>query len=166
MIGSTMQDNQIKLVVQVEVVMGLEEAFGITVEEDSAQSIVTVQDAADLIEDLVCAKSAWVNHDGSEDMILHSRSFSSHPSFQLHRKVVVFFLSKENARKLFSGFYFLIGLWLEVSWHSISTKNRTSIYCVDFACFMSSLQYAVDVFYSERFGILQSVDLNNAVLSS
>lgn len=42
----------------VEVVMGLEEAFGITVEEDSAQSIVTVQDAADLIEDLVCAKSA------------------------------------------------------------------------------------------------------------
>ncbi|URE27888.1 hypothetical protein MUK42_04359 [Musa troglodytarum] len=42
----------------VEVVMGLEEAFGITVEEDSAQSIVTVQDAADLIEDLVCAKSS------------------------------------------------------------------------------------------------------------
>ena len=58
MIGSTVHDNQIKLVVQVEVVMGLEEAFGITVEEDSAQSIVTVQDAADLIEDLVCAKSA------------------------------------------------------------------------------------------------------------
>ncbi|KAJ8459580.1 hypothetical protein OPV22_032506 [Ensete ventricosum] len=42
----------------VEIVMGLEEAFGITVEEDSAQSIVTVQDAADLIEDLVCVKSA------------------------------------------------------------------------------------------------------------
>ncbi|RZR76198.1 hypothetical protein BHM03_00000830, partial [Ensete ventricosum] len=40
---------------QVEIVMGLEEAFGITVEEDSAQSIVTVQDAADLIEDLVMA---------------------------------------------------------------------------------------------------------------
>ncbi|RWW29643.1 hypothetical protein GW17_00005820 [Ensete ventricosum] len=39
----------------VEIVMGLEEAFGITVEEDSAQSIVTVQDAADLIEDLVMA---------------------------------------------------------------------------------------------------------------
>ena len=58
MIGSTVHDNKIKLVVQVEVVMGLEEAFGITVEEDSAQSIVTVQDAADLIEDLVCAKSA------------------------------------------------------------------------------------------------------------
>ncbi|RRT50438.1 hypothetical protein B296_00047732, partial [Ensete ventricosum] len=43
---------------RVEIVMGLEEAFGITVEEDSAQSIVTVQDAADLIEDLVCVKSA------------------------------------------------------------------------------------------------------------
>ncbi|VFQ60449.1 unnamed protein product [Cuscuta campestris] len=37
----------------VEIVMGLEEAFGITVEEDSAQSIVSVQDAADLIEKLV-----------------------------------------------------------------------------------------------------------------
>ncbi|ONK57912.1 uncharacterized protein A4U43_C09F5550 [Asparagus officinalis] len=41
----------------VEIVMGLEEAFGISVEEDSAQSITTVQDAADLIEDLVAAKS-------------------------------------------------------------------------------------------------------------
>ncbi|ONK63441.1 uncharacterized protein A4U43_C07F15190 [Asparagus officinalis] len=40
----------------VEIVMGLEEAFGISVEEDSAQSIATVQDAADLIEELV-AKS-------------------------------------------------------------------------------------------------------------
>lgn len=36
--------------------MGLEEAFDISVEEDSAQSIATVQDAADLIEELV-AKS-------------------------------------------------------------------------------------------------------------
>lgn len=36
--------------------MGLEEAFNISVEEDSAQSIATVQDAADLIEELV-AKS-------------------------------------------------------------------------------------------------------------
>ncbi|KAJ6928886.1 acyl carrier protein 1 [Populus alba x Populus x berolinensis] len=34
----------------VEIVMGLEEAFGISVEEESAQSIATVQDAADLIE--------------------------------------------------------------------------------------------------------------------
>ncbi|XP_022761205.1 acyl carrier protein 1, chloroplastic-like [Durio zibethinus] len=34
----------------VEIVMGLEEEFGISVEEDSAQSISTVQDAADLIE--------------------------------------------------------------------------------------------------------------------
>ncbi|KAL8211295.1 hypothetical protein R6Q57_005732 [Mikania cordata] len=37
----------------VEIVMGLEEEFGITVEEESAQSIATVQDAADLIEKLV-----------------------------------------------------------------------------------------------------------------
>ncbi|XWS39074.1 hypothetical protein CRYUN_Cryun18bG0018900 [Craigia yunnanensis] len=36
----------------VEIVMGLEEEFGISVEEESAQSIVTVQDAADLIEKL------------------------------------------------------------------------------------------------------------------
>ncbi|XP_076927516.1 acyl carrier protein 1, chloroplastic-like [Bidens hawaiensis] len=37
----------------VEIVMGLEEEFGISVEEESAQSITTVQDAADLIEKLV-----------------------------------------------------------------------------------------------------------------
>ncbi|KZV21170.1 acyl carrier protein 1, chloroplastic-like [Dorcoceras hygrometricum] len=37
----------------VEIVMGLEEEFGITVEEESAQSITTVQDAADLIEKLI-----------------------------------------------------------------------------------------------------------------
>ncbi|CAB4285202.1 unnamed protein product [Prunus armeniaca] len=37
----------------VEIVMGLEEEFGISVEEDSAQSIATVQDAADLIEKLI-----------------------------------------------------------------------------------------------------------------
>ncbi|XP_022740724.1 acyl carrier protein 1, chloroplastic-like [Durio zibethinus] len=36
----------------VEIVMGLEEEFGISVEEESAQSITTVQDAADLIEKL------------------------------------------------------------------------------------------------------------------
>ena len=46
----------IKLV-QVEIVMGLEEAFNISVEEESAQNISTVQDAADLIETLVAAKS-------------------------------------------------------------------------------------------------------------
>ncbi|XWS53682.1 hypothetical protein CRYUN_Cryun10bG0021400 [Craigia yunnanensis] len=34
----------------VEIVMGLEEEFGISVEEESAQSITTVQEAADLIE--------------------------------------------------------------------------------------------------------------------
>ncbi|KAG9136169.1 hypothetical protein Leryth_003781 [Lithospermum erythrorhizon] len=37
----------------VEIVMGLEEEFGISVEEESAQSITTVQDAADLIEKLI-----------------------------------------------------------------------------------------------------------------
>ncbi|TMW83759.1 hypothetical protein EJD97_000783 [Solanum chilense] len=41
----------------VEIVMGLEEEFGISVEEDSAQSIATVQDAADLIEDLISKKA-------------------------------------------------------------------------------------------------------------
>ena len=40
----------------VEIVMGLEEAFGISVEEDGAQSIATVQDAADMIEKLVGAQ--------------------------------------------------------------------------------------------------------------
>ncbi|KAL8486291.1 hypothetical protein ACS0TY_022635 [Phlomoides rotata] len=37
----------------VEIVMGLEEEFGISVEEESAQSITTVQEAADLIENLL-----------------------------------------------------------------------------------------------------------------
>ncbi|KAL5205740.1 hypothetical protein ABZP36_033949 [Zizania latifolia] len=40
----------------VEIVMGLEEAFKITVEESSAQSIGTVEDAAELIDKLVEAK--------------------------------------------------------------------------------------------------------------
>ncbi|KAL3829387.1 hypothetical protein ACJIZ3_018189 [Penstemon smallii] len=39
--------------VKVEIVMGLEEEFGISVEEENAQSIATVQDAADLIEQLL-----------------------------------------------------------------------------------------------------------------
>lgn len=43
--------------VQVEIVMGLEEEFGISVEEESAQSITTVQDAADLIDKLLETKS-------------------------------------------------------------------------------------------------------------
>lgn len=38
---------------QVEIVMGLEEEFGISVEEESAQTIATVQDAANLIEELI-----------------------------------------------------------------------------------------------------------------
>ncbi|XP_057489214.1 acyl carrier protein 1, chloroplastic-like [Actinidia eriantha] len=42
----------------VEIVMGLEEAFDISVQEDSAQNIATVQDAADMIETLVEKKSA------------------------------------------------------------------------------------------------------------
>ncbi|XP_018826050.1 acyl carrier protein 1, chloroplastic-like [Juglans regia] len=42
----------------VEIVMGLEEEFGISVEEESAQSIATVQDAADLIEKLIENKGA------------------------------------------------------------------------------------------------------------
>nr|AEQ39066.1 putative acyl carrier protein [Wolffia arrhiza] len=42
----------------VEIVMGLEEEFGITVEEDNSQSIGTVQDAADLIEALLEKKAA------------------------------------------------------------------------------------------------------------
>ena len=42
---------------QVEIVMGLEEEFGITVEEDGSQNISTVQEAADLIEKLVQDKS-------------------------------------------------------------------------------------------------------------
>lgn len=33
--------------------MGLEEEFGISVEEDNSQNIATVQDAADIIEKLV-----------------------------------------------------------------------------------------------------------------
>ncbi|XP_073054469.1 acyl carrier protein 1, chloroplastic-like [Primulina eburnea] len=37
----------------VEIVMGLEEEFGISVEEESAQSITTVQEAADMIEKLL-----------------------------------------------------------------------------------------------------------------
>ncbi|XP_052206482.1 acyl carrier protein 1, chloroplastic-like [Diospyros lotus] len=42
----------------VEIVMGLEEEFGISVEEESAQNIATVQDAADLIEKLIESKCA------------------------------------------------------------------------------------------------------------
>lgn len=40
----------------VEIVMTLEEEFKITVEEDNAQSIATIQDAADLIDKLVDQK--------------------------------------------------------------------------------------------------------------
>ncbi|EXB67659.1 Acyl carrier protein 1 [Morus notabilis] len=40
----------------VEIVMGLEEEFGICVEEESAQSISTVEEAAELIEKLSAKK--------------------------------------------------------------------------------------------------------------
>jgi acyl carrier protein len=43
---------------QVEIVMGLEEEFGISVEEESAQSITTVQEAADMIDNLLKAPKA------------------------------------------------------------------------------------------------------------
>ncbi|PON73966.1 Acyl carrier protein [Parasponia andersonii] len=42
----------------VEIVMGLEEAFEISVEEDNAQKITTVEEAAELIEDLIAKKAA------------------------------------------------------------------------------------------------------------
>lgn len=42
---------------QVEIVMCLEEEYGISVEEESSQNISTVQEAADLIEKLVDKKA-------------------------------------------------------------------------------------------------------------
>ncbi|KAE8795422.1 Acyl carrier protein 3, chloroplastic [Hordeum vulgare] len=42
----------------VEIVMGLEEAFSITVDESSAQEIRTVEDAASLIDKLVTEKDS------------------------------------------------------------------------------------------------------------
>ena len=43
--------------VQVEIVMGLEEEFDITVQEDNQDNISCIQEAADLIEQLVANKS-------------------------------------------------------------------------------------------------------------
>ncbi|RDX62796.1 Acyl carrier protein 1, chloroplastic, partial [Mucuna pruriens] len=40
----------------VEIVMALEEEFGVGIEEDSAQTITTVQEAADLIEEIIKKK--------------------------------------------------------------------------------------------------------------
>jgi acyl carrier protein len=45
-------------VAQVEIVMGLEEAFQINVDESSAQEIQTVGDAAALIDKLIAEKDA------------------------------------------------------------------------------------------------------------
>ncbi|XP_022999576.1 acyl carrier protein 2, chloroplastic-like [Cucurbita maxima] len=42
----------------VEIVMELEEEFGISVEEESAQSITTVQEAADMVEVLILKKGS------------------------------------------------------------------------------------------------------------
>lgn len=42
----------------VEIVMGLEEEFDISVEEESSQNITTVQEAADLIDKLLQKKAA------------------------------------------------------------------------------------------------------------
>ncbi len=45
---------------QVEIMMALEEKFDIQLDEDNAEQIVTVQHAADLIQDVVTAKKAWI----------------------------------------------------------------------------------------------------------
>ncbi len=44
--------------IQVEIMMALEEKFEIQLDEDNAEQIVTVQHAADLIQDVVAAKKA------------------------------------------------------------------------------------------------------------
>lgn len=46
------------MLLEVEILMGLEQKFGISVEEESAQRITTVQDAADLIEKLLSKNKA------------------------------------------------------------------------------------------------------------
>lgn len=45
------------LCVQVEIVMGLEEAFDIEMAEDKAQNIATVEEAAELIEEILKEKA-------------------------------------------------------------------------------------------------------------
>ena len=42
---------------QVEIMMALEEQFDITLDEEGAEKIATVQEAADLIEESVAAKA-------------------------------------------------------------------------------------------------------------
>jgi acyl carrier protein len=41
---------------QVEIVMGLEEEFNLNIEDDNAEDITTIQQAADLIEKLIQKK--------------------------------------------------------------------------------------------------------------
>lgn len=52
------------VLMQVEIVMGLEEEFGISVEEESSEIITTIQEAADLIDKLVDTK-AWSHFRGA-----------------------------------------------------------------------------------------------------
>lgn len=45
--------------VQVEIVMGLEEEFDISVQEENQDNITCIQEAADLIDQLVTKPSSW-----------------------------------------------------------------------------------------------------------
>ncbi|KAH6803302.1 hypothetical protein C2S51_034748 [Perilla frutescens var. frutescens] len=49
--------SRLQITCAVEIVMGLEEKFDITVQEDNQDNINCIQDAADLIEQLVAKKS-------------------------------------------------------------------------------------------------------------
>lgn len=44
------------MILQVEIVMGLEEEFGLNIEDDNSENITTIQEAADLIEKLIQKK--------------------------------------------------------------------------------------------------------------
>jgi len=63
----------------VEIVMALEEKFNISVEESDAQNITTIQEAADLIEDLVqkkpAAETSWTGCLFFPDLFLPSERF-------------------------------------------------------------------------------------------
>ena len=48
----------VAFIFQVEIVMALEEEFKISMEEESAENITTVQEAADLIEKLIESKGS------------------------------------------------------------------------------------------------------------
>ncbi|WZZ09981.1 hypothetical protein YC2023_095902 [Brassica napus] len=61
----------------VEIVMALEEKFDISVEETDAQNITTIQEAADLIEDLVQKKPAACSIVELEKVMFYQRCISS-----------------------------------------------------------------------------------------